>query len=144
MRQAKHGDTVKIHYTGKLEEDGTVFDHTLNGDPLLFTIGRGQIIPGIEQAVIGMNPGESKTTYVQPDKAFGSYYEEYVLEMDRNELPEELGEPKAGQQLELGEADGQMVQVTVTGVSDSSVTLDANHPLAGKDLTFDIELVEIV
>ena len=142
MAQAKHGDTVKVHYTGKLE-DGTVFDTSINRDPLQFTIGEGQIIPGFEQAVVGMNPGESKTTKVPADKAYGSHHKEEVLVVDRNQFPVDL-KPEVGQKLQIRRTDGQTSVVTVTDVSESSVTLDANHPLAGKDLTFDIQLIEIV
>jgi len=142
MAQAKHGDTVKVHYTGKLE-DGTVFDTSINRDPLQFTIGEGQIIPGFEQAVVGMNPGESKTTKVPADKAYGSHHKEKVLVVDRNQLPVDL-KPEVGQKLQIRRTDGQIIIVTVTAVSESSVTLDANHPLAGKDLAFDIHLIELV
>jgi peptidylprolyl isomerase len=142
MAQAKHGDTVKVHYTGKLE-DGTVFDTSINRDPLQFTIGGGQIIPGFEQAVVGMNPGESKTTKVPADKAYGSHHKEKVLVVDRNQFPVDL-KPEVGQKLQIRRTDGQTSVVTVTAVSESSVTLDANHPLAGKDLTFDIQLIELV
>lgn len=142
MAPAKHGDTVKVHYTGKLE-DGTVFDTSTERDPLQFTIGEGQIIPGFEQAVVGMKPGESKTTKVPADKAYGPHSKEMVLEVDRKEFPEHL-KPKVGEQLQVRQADGKTMVVSVTGVSESGVTLDANHPLAGKDLTFDIQLTEIV
>jgi len=142
MTQAKHGDTVKVHYTGKLE-DGTVFDSSIKHDPLQFTISEGKLIQGFEQAVVGMNPGESKTTKVPADKAYGPHREEMVLEVDRKEFPEHL-KPKVGEQLQVRHAEGQTIVVMVTDVSESSVTLDANHPLAGKDLTFDIQLIEIV
>jgi peptidylprolyl isomerase len=142
MAQAKHGDTVKVHYTGKLE-DGTVFDTSINRDPLQFTIGEGQIIPGFEQAVVGMNPGESKTTKVPADKAYGPQHKERVLLARRNQFPVDL-KPEVGQKLQIRRTDGQTSVVTVTDVSESSVTLDANHPLAGKDLTFDIQLIELV
>ena len=142
MAQAKHGDTVKVHYTGKLE-DGTVFDTSINRDPLQFTIGEGQIIPGFEQAVVGMNPGESKTTKVPADKAYGSHHKEKVLLARRNQFPVDL-KPEVGQKLQIRRTDGQTTVVTVTAVSGSSVTLDANHPLAGKDLTFDIQLIQLV
>ncbi len=142
MAQAKNGDTVKVHYTGKLE-DGTVFDTSINRDPLQFTIGEGQIIPGFEQAIVGMNPGESKTTKVQADKAYGQHLKEMVVVVDRNQFPVDL-KPEVGQRLQTRQADGRAIVVTVTDVSESSVTLDANHPLAGEDLTFDIQLLEIV
>lgn len=142
MAPAKHGDTVRVHYTGKLA-DGTIFDSSLNEEPLEFRIGEGQVIPGFEEAVIGMNPGQSKITKVRADKAYGSYREDMVLVMDRNQLPAHI-QPEVGQQMEMRHEDGQVFVVTVTDVSESSVTLDANHPLAGKDLRFDINLIEIV
>jgi len=142
MAQARHGDTVKVHYTGKLE-DGKIFDTSTNGDPLQFAIGEGQVIQGLEEAVIGMNPGESKTTRIPADKAYGPDRKEKVIELDRDRFPENL-KPRLGQQLEIRHADGRKTAVTVTGVSESMVMLDANHPLAGKDLTFDIQLQEIV
>jgi peptidylprolyl isomerase len=139
--QAKDGDTVQVHYTLKLE-DGTVFDTSIGGDPLQFTIGDGQLIPGFEQAVVGMSPGESKTVEIPADEAYGPYLEELVMVVDRDQLPEDL-QPEVGQQLQIRQPDGQTILVKVIDVSESSVTLDANHPLAGEDLTFDIELVEI-
>jgi peptidylprolyl isomerase len=142
MAQAKHGDTVKVQYTGKLE-DGTVFDTSIDRDPLQFTVGEGQLIPGFEQAVAGMNPGESKTTKVPADKAYGPHRKEMAHAVDRNQFPAHL-KPEVGQRLQLRQADGRTMVVTVTDVSESSVTLDANHPLAGEDLTFDIRLIEIV
>ena len=142
MAQAKHGDTVKVHYTGKLD-DGTVFDTSIKRDPLQLTIGEGRVIPGFEQAVVGMKPGESKTAKVPADKAYGPHREEMVLEVDRNQFPEHL-KPKVGERLQVRQPDGQTIIVTVTDISEASVTLDGNHPLAGKDLTFDIQLIEIV
>lgn len=141
MTQARNGDTVKVHYTGKLEDD-TVFDTSTNLDPLEFTIGEGQLIPGFERAVVGMNPGESKTIEISPDEGYGPHREDLVLEVNPDQLPEHL-DPEVGQDLQLRQPDGRMVNVTVTDVSESSVTLDANHPLAGEDLAFDIQLVEI-
>jgi peptidylprolyl isomerase len=141
MAQAKTGDTVKVHYTGKLD-DGTVFDTSANREPLEFTIGQGQLIPDFEQAIVGMNPGESKTVQIPSENAYGPHREEMVIEVDRNEFPADL-EPKVDQMLQVRKQDGQTFAVTVTAVSESSVTLDANHPLAGKDLTFDIQLTEI-
>jgi len=142
MVQAKGGDTVKVHYTGKLD-DGTIFDSSKDRDPLQFIIGEGRVIPGFEQAVVGMNPGESKTATVAANEAYGPHLKEMVVVVDRKEIPEHL-EPKVGQQLEIRQEDDRTIVVTVSDVSESSVTLDANHPLAGKDLTFDIQLIEIV
>ncbi len=142
MAQAKTGDTVKVHYTGKLD-DGTVFDTSADREPLQFTIGTGQLIPDFEQAVVGMNPGESKTVQIPSENAYGPHREEMVMEVDRSEFPENL-EPQVDQRLQVSQSDGRTFPVTVTDVSESKVTLDANHPLAGKDLTFDVQLTEIV
>lgn len=140
MTQAQNGNTVKVHYTGKLE-DGTEFDSSQHDDPLEFTIGSGQIIPGFEQAVVGMEQGESKTVKILADDAYGPHREDRVLEVDQNDFPDHIT-PKLGQQLEIRQSDGS-IGVTVTSISGSRVTLDANHPLAGQDLIFDIELLEV-
>jgi FKBP-type peptidyl-prolyl cis-trans isomerase 2 len=124
-------------------EDGTVFDTSADRDPLEFTIGRGQLIPGFEQAVIGMSPGESKTVNIPAGEAYGQHNAEMLTEVDRSQFPDDLN-PEVGQQLQLNRPDGQTVVVTVASVSESTVTLDANHPLAGKDLIFDIQLVAIL
>ena len=142
MARAKYGDTVKVHYTGKLD-DGTVFDASVNGDPLQFTIGSGQIIPGFEQAVVGMNPGESKTVKIPAEDAYGQRREDLVLEIEKSQLPEGL-KPEVGLQLQSRQPDGRIIVLTIADISESHVTLDANHPLAGKDLTFDIQLIEII
>jgi len=142
VTEAKLGDTVRVHYTGKLE-DGTVFDSSLDRDPVEFTLGAGQVIPGFEQAVVGMSPGESKTVEVPAEQAYGPYREELVQEIDRELVPEEL-KLEVGQQLVLRLSPGRSIRVTVTKLTESKVTLDANHPLAGKDLTFDLQLVEII
>jgi len=141
MVQAKPGDIVKIHYTGKLD-DGTVFDSSVNREPLEFTLSGGQVIPGFDEAVLGMSPGESKTQKIPMDQAYGPHREEMVLEISRQQIPPEL-EPEVGQQLQVQQENGQTIPVFVTEVTESKVTLDANHPLAGEDLTFDIQLVEI-
>ena len=141
MVQAKTGDTVKVHYTGKLD-DGTIFDTSADREPLEFTIGKGQLIPDFEQAFIGMNPEESKTIQIPADNAYGPYREDMVMKIDRNQLPAEI-EPKVDQKLQMRHSNGQSTVVTVIEVSESQVTLDGNHPLAGKDLTFDICLTEI-
>lgn len=142
MTQIKYGDTVKVHYTGKLE-DGTVFDSSVNRDPLLFTVGKKQVIPGFEDSIVGMNPGESKTVEISSDEAYGPYRDELVITLERNQLPTHL-DVEVNQQLQLVREDGQAFIVRVTAVSESIITLDANHPLAGEDLTFDIQLVEII
>lgn len=141
MTQAKTGDTVKVHYTGKLE-DGTPFDSSLDKDPLEFTLGEGRIIPGFEQAVLGMNPGDSKTVDIPADNAYGPYRDDWVMVVEREQIPAEI-EPQVGQQLQVRQGEQEYV-VQITDISDGEVTLDRNHPLAGEDLTFDIELMEIV
>lgn len=141
MAQAKQGDTVQVNYTGKLQ-DGTVFDTSYNRRPLQFTLGKGQLIEGFEQAVAGMNTGEKKTVVIPAEKAYGPRREESVVAMERKNLPLDTS-PQVGQRLEITQADNKTVLVTVTDISETSITLDANHPLAGKELTFDIELVTI-
>lgn len=141
MTQAKDGDKVKVHYTGKFD-DGTVFDRTEEHKPLQFTIGERKILPTFEQAVVGMNPGESKTLRISADRAYGPRRDEMVLVVERSRVPGHI-EPTVGQQLQLRQPDGQLGVVTVTKVSDTEVTLDANHPLAGKDLLFEIQLLEV-
>lgn len=141
MATAKAGDTVSIHYTGTLE-DGSEFDSSAGREPLQFTIGSGRIIPGFEEAVIGMAPGDSKTVTIPSEEAYGPYREEMVQEVTRSSLPPELT-PQIGMQLRAATASGQPVTLTVVDMSESAITVDANHPLAGKDLTFDIKLLEI-
>lgn len=141
MAQAKKGDTVKVHYTGSLES-GTVFDSSANRDPLQFTIGKGEVIPGFEQAVEGMDAGESKTEKIPADQAYGPYIKDMVVEVDRKQMPPDI-QPEVGQQLQVRRDDGNIIPVILTAVSESKVTLDANHPLAGRTLVFQIELLEI-
>lgn len=141
VAQVKSGDKVKIHYTGKLEDE-TIFDSSVERDPLEFTVGDGKIIPGFERAVVGMAPGELKTVTISPDMAYGPHRKELVVDVERDRVPDNL-ELKVGGFVQIRQRDGGIIQAKVTGVSESKVTLDANHPLAGKDLTFDIKLVEI-
>lgn len=131
---------MKVHYTGRLPE-GEVFDSSRDGDPLEFEIGAGQIIPGFEDAVEGMEPGESKEVTVPPEQAYGDHRDDLVQSLERDRLPDHL-EPEVGQQLQMSQGDQSFV-VTVTDVTDASVEIDANHPLAGRELTFDLELVDI-
>lgn len=140
MQEAKTGDTVRVHYTGKLG-DGEVFDSSEGRDPLEFTLGEGRVIPGFEQAVTGMTPGDEQRVTIPADEAYGQRRDDLELVVPRTELPEDL-EPDVGQQLQL-QQNGQSFIVTIADVSDESVKLDANHPLAGRDLTFDLQLVEI-
>jgi len=142
MAQAKQGDTVQIHYTGRFD-DGTVFDTSRSRHPLQFTLGKGQVIAGFEQAIVGMNTGESKTTRIPVELAYGHRRDDMITTINRDQLPAGL-DPKIGQRLEMTQADDQNILVTVTEATDSTLKLDANHPLAGKALTFDIELLGIV
>jgi peptidylprolyl isomerase len=141
MTQAKNGNTVKIHYTGRLT-DGTVFDSSSGRDPLQFSIGSGQVIPGFEEAVTGMAVGEKKTTMIPCAKAYGERNPSMTMVVDKKHVPADI-EPEVGQKLQVGSPSGEVLAVTVVDVGDDNITLDANPPLAGEDLTFDIELVEI-
>lgn len=142
MTQAKTGDTVKIHYTGRLQ-DGSVFDTSSDREPLQFDIGSGQVISGFEEAVTGMTIGEKKTALIPCDKAYGKRDPSLVMVVDKKHVPADI-KPEVGQRMQVGSPSGQLLAVTVVAVSDENITLDANPPLAGEDLTFDIELVEIV
>ena len=142
MPEAKTGDTVKVHYTGRFD-DGDVFDTTTNREPFQFTIGEDDVILGFQQAVIGMKPGDTKTERITPKSAYGPYRSELVVEVDKTTIADDV-EPEIGQRFRVSQPDGQKFDVTVKEVSDSKVTFDANHPLAGQDLTFDIELIEII
>jgi peptidylprolyl isomerase len=141
MAQAKLGDTVQVHYTGKLE-DGTVFDTSRSRRPLQFTIGNGKVIEGFEQAVAGMTVGESKITTIPVEKAYGPRKDDMVVTMKRDQL--QNVDPRIGQRLEITQEDDRTILVTVTNITDSTITVDANHPLAGKTLTFEIELLGIM
>lgn len=142
MSQVKPGDTVRLHYTGKLD-DGTEFDSSNGRDPLEFTVGSGQIIPGLDQAVAGMEVGESKTVTVPPEQAYGDRDPARQQSVPRDQIPDHIP-TDPGTRLQVQTPEGQTIAVVVADVDDSSVTLDANHPLAGQNLTFDVEVVEIV
>jgi FKBP-type peptidyl-prolyl cis-trans isomerase 2 len=141
MSQVEQGSTVRIHYTGTLS-DGSVFDSSEGRDPLEFTVGSGQIIPGLDAAMPGMSVGEKKTVEVPADEAYGQADPNAMQQVPRESVPEEIP-LDLGTQLQVQTPQGQVMPVTVVEVTDAHVTLDANHPLAGKDLTFAIELVEI-
>ena len=141
MTQAKSGDTVKIHYAGTLD-DGTQFDSSVGRDPMQFTLGSGEVIPGFDKAVEGMAVGETRTVNIPAEEAYGPHREQMVQEVPRTALPDDF-DPEEGMALQAKGRDGQVIRVTITAVSDDSVTVDANHPLAGKALNFEIELVDI-
>lgn len=140
MTQAKNGDTVMVHYTGTLD-DGTQFDSSVGGEPLEVTLGEGGVIPGFEQALEGMAVGDKKTVNIPVEEAYGEAHSELVQEIPRDQIPAEI-ELEVGIQLQAEGPQGPFV-VTVTDVADETVTLDGNHPLAGKALNFDLELAEI-
>ena len=141
MSNAKSGDTVKIHYTGKLD-DGTEFDSSAGRAPFEFVLGSGQVIPGFDNAVEGMAVGDSKNVRIEPADAYGPRHDQLVQEVPRSALPDDL-EPQVGMGLQSQSPDGQVMMLTVTEVSDENITVDASHPLAGQSLNFDIELVSI-
>ena len=144
MSQAKQGDTVRVHYTGKLK-DGQIFDSSTEGDPLEITLGQCQVIEGFEQAIEGMSPGQSRTIEILADDAYGQRDPNRMLEVPRDQIPAELAEKIAvGLELQIEQEDGIPIPVIVSEFSDDTIKLDANHPLAGSDLTFELELVEIV
>jgi FKBP-type peptidyl-prolyl cis-trans isomerase 2 len=139
--QAKNGDVVQVDYTGTLE-NGTVFDTSVGGEPLNFTLGEGQMIPGFEQAVLGMKVGESKTVTIPADKAYGQYRDDLVQVINREDLPAGL-DPEVGEQLQGPRPGGGTGICTVTNVTNTTITVDFNNPLAGKNLTFEITLISI-
>jgi peptidylprolyl isomerase len=141
MSQAKTGDSVQIHYTGTLD-DGTQFDSSAGRDPLAFELGSGQVIPGFDKAVDGMTVGDSKSVNIPAEDAYGPHHSRLVQEVPRSALPDDL-EPAEGMGLQAEGPDGQAVNLVITTVQDESITVDGNHPLAGKALNFDIELVSI-
>ncbi|MCG6883019.1 MAG: peptidylprolyl isomerase [Silicimonas sp.] len=142
MSDAKAGDTVKIHYTGTLA-DGSKFDSSEGRDPLEFTLGSGQVIPGFDKAVTGMTVGEAQTVEIPSEDAYGPHDPNGRQSFPRDKVPDDIP-LDIGTRLQLSGPQGQPIMVTVAEVTESEVILDANHPLAGQDLTFEIELVEIV
>ena len=142
MKQAQAGDTMRIHYSGTLN-DGTQFDTSEGSDPLEFAVGSGMVIAGFDKAVEGMAVGESKSVKIPPEEAYGPRHEQLVQEVPKSALPDDIA-PAVGMQLQGKSADGQVMNLVVTDVGEAEITVDANHPLAGEELTFDIELVEIV
>ena len=141
-RTAKDGDTVKVHYAGKYES-GEEFDSSIGSDPLKFTIGGGEVIPGFEDAAVGMGIGEKKSITITPEDGYGEYNENLVIDMPAQYFPEDIS-PTEGLQLKIVDENEEEVLVVVTEVNDEYIRLDANHPLAGKTLVFDIELLEIL
>lgn len=142
MKKAADGDRIKVHYTGTLG-NGEVFDSSRDRDPLEFVLGEGQLIKDFEEAVVGMTAGEAKTFRVPAEKAYGAYSQDLLLEIPRETFPENI-DPQPGLPLCMQRNDGEMLNVVITAVTEKTVTVDANHPLAGQDLAFDIEIVEVI
>ncbi len=141
MAQAKTGNHVRVNFTGKLD-DGTVFASTMNDDPIEFTLGENEVLPAIEEAVEGMEPGEAKSVRIAAEDAFGLRREDLVQEIPKASLPDDM-DVEVGQQLWVDELDEEPIAVSVVDISDSTVTIDANHPLAGEDLIFDLEVLDV-
>lgn len=141
MNQAKNGDTVSVHYTGRLE-NGRVFDTSRGGPPLGVKIGTGKLIPSFEKAIIGMEIGDTKTITILPEEAYGPWYNELILNLKKSDFPEDII-PRIGQKLQIRQPAGDVVHAIITDINEDTLTLDANHPLAGTKLTIDIQLVAI-
>jgi FKBP-type peptidyl-prolyl cis-trans isomerase 2 len=142
MQQVQNGDKVRVHYHGKLRS-GETFDSSEGREPLEFTVGSGQVIRGFDEGVKGMQQGEKRTVEIPVQDAYGEKSEEMLIEFPKDQFPPEM-QPEVGMQLMMNNSQGQSFPVTIAEVRDESVLLDANHPLAGQDLIFDLELVEIV
>jgi len=141
MKQAQKGDNVQVHYTGKLN-DGSVFDSSQGREHLAFTVGAGQMIPGFDKAVVGMTTGDKQTITIPSAEAYGERREDLVVAIPAENIPEDMN-PQVGDRFAINQPDGQQIPVVVTALDAEKITLDANHDLAGKDLIFDIEMVEI-
>ena len=141
MAQVKNGDTVKVHYHGRFA-DGTTFDSSEGRSPLEFEVGSGNVIKGFDEGVVGMERGEKKTIHIPAEDAYGPSVPENVIEFPRSQFPTDM-QPEIGMQLNLRSQDGQNIPVVIAEVKDEVVVLDANHPLAGRDLIFDVEVVDI-
>ncbi|KPK20943.1 MAG: peptidylprolyl isomerase [Nitrospira bacterium SG8_3] len=141
MSKVKDGDTVKVHYTGKLE-NGDVFDSSREKEPFEFTVGNKAVIPGFEKGLVGMGVGDTKTIEIPPEEAYGSKQDELVVVVNKSEFPDDIT-PSVGQRLQIKQQDGNPVVVTITDLTEDSITLDANHPLAGYTLFFEVEVVDI-
>jgi len=142
MAQAKSGDTVRIHYSGFLM-DGTIFDSSLEGEPFEFTLGDGSVIPGFDAGLLGMAEGDEKTLAIPPERAYGARDEDLVAEIARTQIPPDI-DPQVGAILQITSEEGDASNVIITKVTDSAITLDGNHPLAGQELIFEVKLLTVV
>ncbi|MCF7817162.1 MAG: peptidylprolyl isomerase [Kiritimatiellales bacterium] len=138
----ENGQKVKTHYTGTLD-DGTKFDSSVGRDPLEFEMGAGMVIPGFEKGVADMGVGEKKSIHIPSTEAYGEVRAEMIMQFDRSQLPEDL-EPEVGMDLQMQGPQGQAIPVQITAVDESTITIDANHPLAGQNLNFELELVAVI
>lgn len=141
MSKVKDGDTVRVHYTGKLE-NGEVFDTSKELEPFEFTVGNKAVIPGFEKGVVGMEVGDTKTIEIPPEEAYGAKQDQLVVEVNKSEFPDDIT-PTIGQRLQIRQQDSNPIIVTITDLTEDIITLDANHPLAGYTLFFDVEVIEI-
>lgn len=141
MSQVKQNDKVRVHYTGKLA-DGQIFDSSLEREPIEFTMGQGQLIPGFENGLLEMKVNEKKTVTIPSEEAYGEPRQELIQEVEKSQLPEEI-KPEEGMGLVSKSPDGQEMNLIVREVKEDTIVVDGNHPLAGKDLTFDLEVIEI-
>jgi FKBP-type peptidyl-prolyl cis-trans isomerase 2 len=141
MNQARYGDTVKVHYTGR-RQDGRIFATTKGGEPIEVTIGGGTLMSGFEDGVVGMGIGERKSIRIPPQDGYGPWMPELLFDVDKGDFPEDII-PDVGKELHVRHADGSVLDVVITEVHENSVTMDANHPLAGETLDFDIHLLEV-
>lgn len=141
MQAVKNGDTVRVHYHGRLT-NGTTFDSSEGRDPLEFQVGAGMVIKGFDNGVMDMKVGDKRTVNIPVEEAYGPKNDQLIMEFPKDRIPADLN-PQLGMELQMSNPEGQVFQVKVAAIGDSSITLDANHPLAGEELVFDIELVEI-
>jgi FKBP-type peptidyl-prolyl cis-trans isomerase 2 len=144
MQQVKKGDTVKVHYKGTLTADGSIFDSSEGREPLEFRVGDGMVIFGFDNGVLEMKIGDKKVVDIPFMEGYGPLNDQMIIEFPLDQFPPDLGEPTIGMMLHLSDPEGNQLPVTITEIKEGTFVLDGNHPLAGKDLTFDIELVEII
>jgi len=141
MSRVKNGDTVTVHYTGRLA-DGTVFNSSREREPLVVNVGSGDVIAGFEKGLVGMAVGETRTLSLEPEEAYGDHRDDLVVQVETGQFPDHIT-PRIGEQLQVRQPDGSVVEVEITNIEDGLVTLDANHPLAGERLLFDVEIMGI-
>jgi peptidylprolyl isomerase len=144
MQQVKKGDTIKVHYKGTLTVDGSLFDSSEGREPLEFKVGEGMVIFGFDNGVLDMKIGDKKVIDIPHMEGYGPVNEHMIIDFANDQFPEDMGKPEVGMMLHLSDPEGNQLPVTITELKESTFVLDGNHVLAGKDLTFEVELVEIV